>query len=360
MTPTAGEQLPALLADVTPEWLESKLGHRIKSAENTHNIWGTASKLFYTITYENESSSGGEDRPTHVCVKGVFSPEIIEAQPWTVSLAQREAEFFSKVAPNVKNMIYPKSWWSGTSEKQGIAIMSDLTREGCTFPAEVASYPFEKVINGVEQMAGLHAQYWGQSQEDHPWIWNHFDPAVKFVCTPWDEVVRAPGRPQLPAYLMNGARCNEALDRYFAERNPRFRTLLHGDTHIGNVYFTGDGHIGFLDWSVFHFGSCFHDVVYHMTAMLSVEDRRAHEMEVLDRYLDALYRFGGPRFDRHGDPEVMLEYRRSFMTNVVWLVCPDGLQSKERVAVLCERAVAACDDHNVIDLILGQPKPTAC
>jgi hypothetical protein len=93
---------------------------------------------------------------------------MIEAQPWTVSLTQREAEFFSKIAPNLKNMLFPKGWWSGKSEKQDIAIMEDLTKSGCTFAPEAAAYPFEKVMNGVEQLAGLHAQYWGQSQEDHP------------------------------------------------------------------------------------------------------------------------------------------------------------------------------------------------
>ena len=162
---TTSETLPILPADLTPEWFSAKLGHKIKSVENTRNIWGTASKLFYTITYEDESS---EDRPTNICVKGVFDPKMIEAQPWTVSLAQREAEFFSKVAPAINNMIFPKGWWSGTSEKQGIAIMNDLVNEGCTFPAEVAAYSVDKVKNGVEQLAGLHAQYWGQSQEDHP------------------------------------------------------------------------------------------------------------------------------------------------------------------------------------------------
>lgn len=188
-------------------------------------------------------------------------------------------------------------------------------------------------------------------------IWNNYDPAMKFMCVPWDEVVRRPGRPQLPEYLMDGTRCNEAVDRYYAERNPRFRTLLHGDTHIGNVYFTIGGKIGFLDWSAFHFGSCFHDVVYHMTAMMSVEDRRTHEMEILDHYLETLHKLGGPKFDRHNDPEVMIEYRRSFMTNVIWLICPDGLQSDERVAALCERTVATYNDHKVIDVILNQPKP---
>lgn len=179
------------------------------------------------------------------------------------------------------------------------------------------------------------------------------------MCSPWDDIVRLPGRSELPDYLKDGKRCNEALDRYLVERNPRFRTLLHGDTHMGNVYFTADGSIGFLDWSTFHFGSCFHDIVYHMTAMLSVEDRRVHEMEILDHYLETLHRLGGPKFDRHADPEVMIEYRRSFMTNAVWIICPYELQSKERVSAFCERAVAAFDDHGVIDVILGKPKPAS-
>ncbi|KAK7954628.1 hypothetical protein PG996_015437 [Apiospora saccharicola] len=353
-----GEVLPTLPEHITPEWLSAKLNQKVKAIENTRNIWGTASKLFYAITYEDEEGDGSE-LPTDICIKGVFDPKMIAAQPWTVSLAQREAEFFSQIAPQVDHMIFPKGWWSGVGESQGIAIMNDLTKEGCTFAAEVASYPVAKVMNGVEQLAGLHAKYWGQSQEDHPWIWNNYDPAMAFMVRSWDEVVRLPGRPKLPEYLMDGKRCNEAVDRYYAERNPRFRTLLHGDTHIGNIYFTANGEIGFLDWSAFHFGSCFHDIVYHMTAMLSIEDRRAHEMAILDHYLETLHKLGGPKFDRHNDPEVMIEYRRSFMTNVIWLICPDGLQSKERIASLCERTVATYDDHKVIDVILDQPKPAA-
>ncbi|KAK5662370.1 hypothetical protein OQA88_8280 [Cercophora sp. LCS_1] len=349
------EKLPTLPSELTTTWLSSKLGHGIKSISNTHNIWGTGSKLFYTVTYSDPCP---DLRPTHICIKGVFDPQMRQSQPWTVSLAQREADFFSKIAPSLTDMIFPKAWWSGTSIDQGVAIMDDLTKSGCTFAPEVATYSVEQVKNGVEQLAGLHARYWGQSQDDHPWIWNNYDPAIKFMCTAWDEIVRIPGRPKLPDHLMDGKRCNEALDRYFAERNPRFRTLLHGDTHVGNVYFTADGQIGFLDWSAFHFGSCFHDIVYHVTAMLSVEDRRAYEMEILEHYLEAFHRFGGPRFDRD-DPEVMAEYRRSFMTNVIWLIVPDGLQSKERVEVLCERTVAAYEDHGVIELILGQPKPSS-
>lgn len=160
------EKLPALPEDITAEWLGSKLGHKVKSIDRTRAIWGTASKLFYTITYEDEDEAG--ERPTQICIKGVFDPAMIAGQPWTVSLAQREAAFFSKVAPQVKNMIFPKGWWSGVDDKQGIAIMNDLTQEGCTFAPEVASFSVQQVKNGVEQLAGLHARFWGQSQKDHP------------------------------------------------------------------------------------------------------------------------------------------------------------------------------------------------
>ncbi|KAH8657822.1 kinase-like domain-containing protein [Xylariales sp. PMI_506] len=348
------EQLPALPEEVTAEWLGSKLGHKIKKLTMTRTIFGTASKLFFSIEYEDEVADP-KSRPTDICVKGVFDPAMIASQPWTVSLAQREADFFSKIAPIIKHMGYPTAWWGGTSEKQGIAIMSDLSKEGCTFAPEVAAYPLDKIKSGAAQIAGLHAQFWGKSQEDYPWIWNNYDPAMTFMVRPWDSIVREEGRPEIPEYLMDGARVNKALDKYYAQRNPKFRTLLHGDTHIGNIYFTAEGETRFLDWSAFHFASCFHDLVYFMTTNMTIEDRRAHEMEVLEYYLETLHKLGGPKFDRN-DEELMIEYKRSFMTNVIWVICPAGLQSKERVDELCRRTIATWVDHKVIEVIEAQPQ----
>lgn len=161
------ETLPALPAEVTAEWLGSKLGHKVKAVTMTRTIFGTASKLFFSIEYADEVADPAS-RPTHVCVKGVFDPAMVASQPWTVSLAQREADFFAIIAPTIKHMGYPRGWWGGKSDKQGIAITSDLTYEGCTFPPEVASYPLQTVLDGVAQIAGLHAQFWGKSQADYP------------------------------------------------------------------------------------------------------------------------------------------------------------------------------------------------
>ncbi|KAL7620282.1 hypothetical protein AAE478_009275 [Parahypoxylon ruwenzoriense] len=343
------EELPTLPQEVTAEWLGLKLGHKIKSISLASSLFGTASKLFFAIEYEDEVADPSS-RPTHICVKGVFEPVIAASQPWTLSLAQREADFFAKIAPSIKHAGYPRGWWAGTNVKQGISIMSDLAQEGCTFPSDAASYPLEKVLDGATQLAGLHAQFWGKSQEDYPWIWNNYDPAMRFIVEPWDRIVREPGRPKLPEYLLDSDRVKKAQEKYYSRRNPKFRTLLHGDTHLGNLYFTAEGHTRFLDWSAYHFGSCFHDLVYLVSTVLTIEDRRAHEMEVLDHYLEALHRLGGPKLDRN-DEELMVEYKRCYLTNLVWIICPHELQKKERVDALFERTIAAWDDHKVIEVV---------
>lgn len=177
---------------------------------------------------------------------------------------------------------------------------------------------------------------------------------MKFIVDPWDSLVREEWRMKLPAYLYDGARVKAAQDKYYAKRNPRFRTLLHGDTHLGNTYFTAEGKTRFLDWSAYHFGSCFHDLVYFLSSMLSVADRRAHEMAVLDHYLAALHRLGGPQLDRHTDEELMVEYKRSYLTNIIWPVCTTKLQTKERINAFTERTIAAWEDHQVIAVIEAQ------
>lgn len=52
--------------------------------------------------------------------------------------------------------------------------MNDLNAEGCTFRDTKDAWSVEEVMKGVEQLAGLHAQYWGAKLEDHPckFAWN--------------------------------------------------------------------------------------------------------------------------------------------------------------------------------------------
>jgi aminoglycoside phosphotransferase (APT) family kinase protein len=65
------------------------------------------------------------------------------------------------------------------------------------------------------------------------------------------------------------------------------RTLIHGDTHSGNL-FVDAGRTGFYDWAVTGSGPGVRDVAYFLCNSLPVETRRAEERALLDRYRAAL------------------------------------------------------------------------
>jgi aminoglycoside phosphotransferase (APT) family kinase protein len=65
------------------------------------------------------------------------------------------------------------------------------------------------------------------------------------------------------------------------------RTLIHGDTHSGNL-FVDAGRTGFYDWAVAGRGPGVRDVAYFLCNSLPVDTRRAEEKALLDRYRNAL------------------------------------------------------------------------
>jgi hypothetical protein len=86
------------------------------------------------------------------------------------------------------------------------------------------------------------------------------------------------------------------------------QTLLHGDPHIGQTYITQEGRMGYGDWQIVMRGNWAYDYSYALTSALTVEDRRAWEMDLLRFYLDRLQAAGGkpPAFD-----DAWLAYRRN-------------------------------------------------
>ena len=62
-------------------------------------------------------------------------------------------------------------------------------------------------------------------------------------------------------------------------------TVIHGGPDIGNLFYDG-ARMGFLDWGIVEHGNPLRDVTYFLVLALSVEDRRAHERDLLRHYLE--------------------------------------------------------------------------
>ncbi|KAF2970414.1 hypothetical protein GQX73_g3155 [Xylaria multiplex] len=340
--------LPCVANEITPQWLSSVLGVKVKSIKRTGELPGTATKLYIIAKHEK-----GERR---LCLKGGFNPAFIEQMPWIVMIYQREVEFFNRIAPTLKGMDLPKSWWAGHTTNQGIVVMEDLAARGCQFGNPVETWPVYRVRQGVEQLAALHAKTWGVCPEDYPWLTSDYDQAILTLMQTYSAVVNGPDRPYVQEYLRDQDRVTAVLKKHYRSRNPKFQALLHGDAHLGNTYLDR-GAPRFLDWQMIHIGSAFHDVAYYITGALTIENRRAYEWKLIDHYLSVLAKFGVRKNLKSSDEDLRIEYKKSILAGIGWMMCPYEMQPRECVHAMAVRYATALDDHKVLDLVESLPEP---
>lgn len=80
-----------------------------------------------------------------------------------------------------------------------------------------------------------------------------------------------------------------------------------------------------------------------------MEDRRANEVAVIDHYLEALAKFGGPSLSTNDD-DVMKEYAKATMAGMGWILTPYALQKKKNACFRC------ANDMVLRSLVISQSK----
>ncbi|KAK8051173.1 hypothetical protein PG993_002558 [Apiospora rasikravindrae] len=330
-TLNSDEPLPVSPDQVTVEWCSKALGFAVKEFTTIETIHGTASKIL--IGLKTSSSNGGtaDPKPDQICVKGGFDPAIIAIYPGLNAIYRREAEFYYYIAPLVA-MRLPKAW---------LHLRDPLE-----------PWPVSRVRAGVEQLAALHAATWSKTAQDFPWLASGSAlPAVILALLEpeaWARRYAEGERPPVPDEMLDRERMRQAFQKLWSVTDPRYNCLVHGDAHIGNTYITAAGEPGFIDWQGLAVGSAFDDVPYFITGALTVQDRREHEVGLVEHYLDSLAALGGPRLRRE---EVWDEYRRHMMHGFVWALTDPHMQPKDVIFAMVERYTAAMVDHGTLALL---------
>jgi hypothetical protein len=118
-------------------------------------------------------------------------------------------------------------------------------------------------------------------------------------------------------------------------------SLLHGDSHLGNFFVSGDG-MGMLDWQAAHWGKGIRDVQYFLIDSLPADLLAEHEREFVNFYVR--------RRAHHGaavDPDQTWQEYRSFTFHTLMTIVVSigfGALNEEQDALMAEildRAVAA-------------------
>lgn len=277
---------PVVLDEVlSPEWLSRALGTPVKAVDVVETIKTVATKVRFRVDFEAEHSNG-----TSYCVKGLFDGAAPAAG--LARMSRAEATFYRDLQASV-GVNTPTCRYTGIDDEtgHGVIVMDDVVTDGGRFLTALEPYGPEQAVESLEQIAALHASHWGSPRlDDYSWLRSRL---AEFAANPLREVDELQGllddgraAPLDPA-IADAARLNRALAALAEQASARVETLVHGDTHAGNL-FVLNGETALIDWQVLQRSNWGIDIAYHIAAVLSVDDRRRSERDLLDHYLERL------------------------------------------------------------------------
>jgi aminoglycoside phosphotransferase (APT) family kinase protein len=121
--------------------------------------------------------------------------------------------------------------------------------------------------------------------------------------------------------------------------------VVHGDAHVGNVFFDPDGTPGLLDWQGTKRARWAYDIAQFVVSALSIDERRAHEQDLLRFYLARLEHLGvtPPSWDA-----AWLDYRRHTIYPLVGWLCTEGYQPESVARANVAQFGAAAADFDLL------------
>lgn len=349
--------LPLRVEDVNAQWLERALRQRlpairVHTAEVVDVMLGTSTKIRVRL---HATGAGSETLDDTLIVKGGFE----EHSPKMADMYANEARFYADIQPFIP-MPSPKCHFAGSdpNSHQSIVIMEDLRRPGVEFCDALAPQAFDQIARRMETMAAYHAATWesphfaagGRWADIHSRFeaWGMEYMRRYLVPDVWAHYIASPRGAAVSVRFHDGEWMERALMTIGDIQRQQPKCLIHGDTHLGNLYIYEDGTPGYFDAQVAR-TAWHHEVSYHIICAADLADRAAWERGLLETYLVALARHGGPELDRE---QAWLDYRRSIVWGLfIFLINEVRFQTEAVNTAYAARFGQAALDHDLKTLL---------
>lgn len=315
-------------------------------------ITGTSTKIRVRVSASGE---GAELLGATLIVKGGFEAHA----PSMAAMYANEARFYADIQPLVP-MRSPMCHFAGSdpASHQSIVVMEDLRRPGVEFCDALRPQTFDRIARRLTAMAGYHAATWDSPlfRPGGRWadIASRFDgwglDYMRRYLVPevWDGYIASPRGAAVSTRLHDRAWMARALERIGEIQRGQPACLIHGDTHLGNLYVLEDGTPGFFDAQVAR-TAWHHEVSYHIVCAADLADRAGWERALLAIYLDALAAAGGPRIAFEAG---WLDYRRSIVWGLfIFLINETRFQTEATNTAYAARFGQAALDHDLRALL---------
>jgi Ecdysteroid kinase-like family len=364
--------VPETPDDLTPAWLTAALAEAgvlrrsaVAAAEwervgEEYGFTGLVARV--RLRYE-----GAQDEPSSLVAKlPMAQANVVSSyrarQERDPALAHRhyercvrEERFYREVGAAFAPTLYYSA--VDDARRRVVLLLEDLTagRQGDV----LRGCSIEDAAVVIEAIAPFHARWWGERApvhafprrgEDHDARQERYDRQVNHFLERYGDALPDTARSVTDRLRSHLAGVLDALAG-------RPQTLIHADLHLDNVLFGGRGEGPspvVLDWQTATVGSPAWDIALFLFGSLSVEDRRAAEAALLDRYVALLAEHGVHDYTVE---DVRADCRLALLAwlagTVGWLTSIDAteLTGRERAlqqAVIADgRLVAALLDHDV-------------
>lgn len=356
---------------VGAEWLGQVLardvsGARIERLETLGGTTGTTDRRRVAVHWNDAGAAAG--LPANVFLKGTSPSPKNRTMVAALWMAANEVKFYEGARPDLGD-IAPRCYAARRGHgARFLLVLEDLVAAGAQPFSATDGYATVAHAGALmDTLASLHARFWRSPRLAADLAWaapmtgrSGFPLlARQFRKSRGAFLSGEAKRPVSPATrrLLQAVNDHEAAVYRAWEDGPQ--TLVHGDSHFGNTFAFPDGRAGLLDWQVVFRTRGVREVAYFIPA-LTVEDRRANERALLQRYLDGLAAGGvvdPPSFDEAWD-DYRFFLHDALDSCVLTLLWP-GLQDQEALELSYERITTAVDDLAVDEAVLERVGATA-
>jgi aminoglycoside/choline kinase family phosphotransferase len=274
---------------------------------------------------------------------------------------RKEVAFYDELAARLA-VRTPECMYAAISDdaQRFVLLLEDMA--GCAQGDQIAGCPVAHAEAAVVNLAGLHGPTWNDAAlADQPWLGGGADVAgidpevmVPIIGMAVDQFAERFSE-ELEPYeraVLDASR--ELLPAWMFERGER-TAVLHGDYRLDNLLFPqGDpAGVAAVDWQTASLGPPARDLAYFLETCLDVDDRRAHERDLVETYRTAL---GDHGVDDYGAEDCWDDYVDGMLHGPLIILLgrlTAGITERgdEMFRVMWRRSATAIDDHGTLDVV---------
>jgi hypothetical protein len=285
--------------------------------------------------------------------------KLPSTQLWTrlfcnlLGIWRNECHFYRHAASRVPIRV-PQPYVVAAQGSRFVLVLEDLHAADdlqlFTNPDMIEGASVERAKKCLSAFASLHADFHGLSSEERaailpPELHPFNSPNARVLSPVLSRVAIGPCHRKAPDLFSTDMveLYQRALSNYDALMAYWYReplTLIHGDSHLGNFFVTGE-RMGMLDWQAVQWAKGIRDVQYFLINSLREDVLAAHERELIEHYVAELASHGVTLPYEEAWEQYRAYSFQTLMTSVVSLGTASMTDMDEVLQTILARSVAA-------------------